>query len=368
MKQILIVVALGGFLIAGGCGKNKPPLVFQKQAEGPAEGSSLSSITAIKRSNDGRVLVTVVDNTRLRFWEAATGKSLRDLESRDTEWLFAPAFSSDATAFASADSETSAIRKQYGRLQFWNPDTGERIGVVEGINWPNCVKFNSSGTLVAVGAINDLYLVDVGTRTVTGKVQNAHTNGAIMALDLSAGGELLATAGRDGLVKLWQMPDLKPVRSFSIGQTVRGKRAVDGPHTVVANSVAFSHDHTLLAAGTEEGSVYFWEVETGKEGRKYLADKPLPDRSFPEGLKNALTFTADDNWVLTTTPNGQGIRMLNALEQKEYQTEITTGTGARIVAMDGSTSDGSVAIAYRDYHPGAPIARFAIWSPVSAPN
>jgi len=370
MKRISLAIALLAIIAVAYWAfyPSKPSIIFKMQSQGPAEGSSLSNISAITRSRDGRVLVTVIDNKKLRLWEAATGQPLREIESTEKEWLYSPAFLPDASAYAAVDS-VSASDHQDGNVVFWNPDSGERTVTIENFNWPHAMKFNARGTLAAVGGISDLYLVDVGTHEITAKVEKAHRNGPIQALDFNASGDLLATSGRDGLVKLWHVPDLKLVRSFSVAQTVRPQRSTDGPVTVAANAVVFSHDQTLLAASTEEASVYFWEVDTGKELQKYLGDEPGPDQSFPSGIENSLIFTTDDKWLLTTDPGGRALRFLNPRKHRDYPTAISTGSDARIDAMDGSASDGSVAIAYREYHPGVPgppVAKFAIWSPVPA--
>jgi WD40 repeat protein len=297
MKRIFLAIALLAITIAVAYWvfyPSKPSITFQILSQGPAEGSSLSNISAITRSRDGRVLGSVTDNKKLRLWEAATGQPLREMESTEKEWIYSPAFLPDASACAAVDS-VSAPGRQYGEVVFWNPDSGERTATIEDFNWPHSMKFNAGGTLAAVGGTSDLYLVDVGTHEIAAKVEKAHSNGPIQALDFNGSGDLLATSGRDGLVKLWHVPDLKLVRSFSVAQTVRPRRSIDGPVTVAATAVLFSHDQTLLAASTEEASIYFWEVETGRELQKYLGDKLRPDQSFPSGVENSLIFTTDDS-------------------------------------------------------------------------
>jgi len=340
-----------------------PPMTFAVRSHGP-EGANLKAVSSITRSPDGSVVLTVSDNKKLQLWDSSTGTSLREIESAGNEWLSSPSFAPDGSSFAAVDS-VSEFRQQVGKVVFWNAQTGERVATIENIDWPHTVKINASGTWAAVGGNPDLYLLDIATHQVIATAAKAHTNGPAQAIDFSPSGDLLATAGRDGLVKLWHLPDLRPVRSFSVAETVRPRRPSEGPVTVAAISVAFSHDGATLAAATTEDSVYFWDVQTGKEMEKYLASEPLPDHSFPSGLANALAFTADDEWVLTTDPAGTALCLLSPRSHKEYSTAISTGSDARIVAMDSSASDGSVAIAYREYHPGVsgpPSSKFSIWS------
>src|SRR5690349_20121188 len=152
------------------------------------------------------MLATANDNKTVAIWDAATGTNLRALESSRTEWIFAPAFSPDGSLLATASYSQGDNTR--GNLLLWNPTTGERLGSVDNLSWPKCVSFNPAGTLVAVGGAPALYLVDPWTREITHQVHSAHENGPIQAVEFSPSGDLLATAGRDGTVKLWRVPEL----------------------------------------------------------------------------------------------------------------------------------------------------------------
>jgi len=135
----------------------RPPAVA-KQAEGPAGEPELTWITALAQSHDGHVLATVNDNKTVALWDAATGTNLHALESGPNEWVFAPAFSPDDSLLVTAES--SGGSDTHGSLLLWNPSTGERLGSVENLPWPNSVSFNPAGNLIAVGGTPTLYLVD----------------------------------------------------------------------------------------------------------------------------------------------------------------------------------------------------------------
>ena len=80
---------------------------------------------------------------------------------------------------------------------------------------------------------------------------SAH-RGAVRGKTLSADGTLLATAGFDGVARLWE---------FSTGEL---RREFTGSSDTLW-SVALSPDGRRLAAGTGEATVILWDTATGLE-------------------------------------------------------------------------------------------------------
>ncbi len=75
-------------------------------------------------------------------------------------------------------------------------------------------------------------------------------SGSVMSVAFSADGKTLASASRDGTVKLWDV------------STAKVRRTLTG-HDADVYSVAFSPDGTVLASGSGDKTVRLWDVRTG---------------------------------------------------------------------------------------------------------
>lgn len=82
-----------------------------------------------------------------------------------------------------------------------------------------------------------------------GKVFTGHTE-AVLAAAVSPDGRIIASGGRDNVIRLW---DIQEERS----------RAVWSGHSNWVLSLSFSHDGTRLASGSQDGTIRIWDVATG---------------------------------------------------------------------------------------------------------
>jgi WD40 repeat protein len=363
VKSKILAVGLVGVLAVGGYfalhAGHASPAAFEKQAEGPMGPPELTNIDGLARSRDGHILATVSDNKSIALWDVASGKNLLVLQNGDNEWIFAPAFSPDGSLLATASNTQGD-----GHLLLWNPATGERLASVDNLSFPGCVSFNPAGTLIAVGGFT-LYLVDPSTKEIVRQIVRPHQNGGTAPVVFSPGGDLLATGGRDGTVKLWKLPDLTLVRTFTLsypGSNVPTSEG--GPASPIVSSLAFAHDAPRLAAATLEGSVFVWDIGRGKEIVHYDYSTASADLDLVK-MRNWVSFTSDDKWLVTTNQAGNGITLLGARSKKEVGDLVTLSKRAEMGNLDFSSTDGSVAFAYQVFHPGEPgppSGKFEIWS------
>jgi len=363
VKSLLIALGLVGILGIIGYftlrGSHASPANFEKQSEGPMGPPELTNIEGLARSRDGHVLATVSQNV-VSLWDTTSGRNLLVLQNATNEAIYAPAFSPDGSLLATARNIHGD-----GSLLLWNTATGERLASVDNLAFPGCVSFNPAGTLIAVGGLPTLYLVDPSTKQIERQIDRPHQNGGSQAVVFSPSGDLLATGGRDGTVKLWQLSDLSLMRTFSVSDPQPHVSASEGPPArAIVSSLAFAHDAPRLVAATQGGSVFVWDHESGKEIVHYDYSAVRADTDILK-WRNWASFTSDDKWLVTTNQRGDGITLLGAKSKKEVDDLLTLRKHTEMGNLDFSPADSTVAFAYRVFHPGEPgppSAKFEIWS------
>jgi WD40 repeat protein/tRNA A-37 threonylcarbamoyl transferase component Bud32 len=101
----------------------------------------------------------------------------------------------------------------------------------------------------------------------------AHNRETVLALDPA--GKILASAGEDGMMRLWNVTDGKELRGWQ-------------GHTGQVLSLAFSPDGKTLASGGFDHAVKWWERETGR-------------------LQGSVEFEATSPWPLCFAADGKSL-------------------------------------------------------------
>jgi len=101
---------------------------------------------------------------------------------------------------------------------------------------------------------------------------------ATQAACLSPDGDVLATSGADGAVRLWDL------HSRSRVATLRTPMHFRTGHDALALCVAFSPDGSLMASGHVDGSVHLWDRPSGEE---------VPVRLRHDALVGTVAFSPD---------------------------------------------------------------------------
>ena len=118
----------------------------------------------------------------------------------------------------------------------------------------------------------------------------------ILSIAYSPNGHLLATAGTDQTIRLWD-PE--------IGRDLKILRG----HLGAVHALAFSPNGTLLASGSADTSIRIWDIASGQEVRAVTSNF---------GAVRAVTFSADGK-TLATGGNDSSLRFWDSASGKELR-------------------------------------------------
>ena len=175
-------------------------------------------------------------------------------------------------------------------------------------NTVNAVTFSSDGRLLAsVGKDGAAKVWDVGAQR---ELRTLKRSDELDAVAFSPGDSTLATGGRDGAVVLWRLSN------------GREARVLNG-HTRRVNAVAFSPDGRTLASGSDDRTIRLWSLSSSADPRILSAHR---------GGVTALAFSPDGR-TLASASADKTIRLWDA------------GTGRELGTLTGHT-DGVSSLAF----------------------
>jgi dipeptidyl aminopeptidase/acylaminoacyl peptidase len=227
----------------------------------------------------------------VRKWSTDDGKEVGRFEGH-TDCVLGLALSSDGKQLATAGDDKT--------VRIWDVKTGEESARLDHPARVDCVAFAPDKPALASGCSDHfIRLWNTKTRSVDRKLDHER---CISYLCFSADGALLASIGRGRLV-VWQT---------ATGRQVHDLKPCSG------ETVAFSPDGAVLAAGGSNDAVYLWDVASGQRNAVFAGHAGYVESiRFSRDGKTLVTTGADDSvrlWDVAAARNEKAIRELPARE------------------------------------------------------
>jgi len=202
-----------------------------------------SDVCSVDFSSDGTVLASGGKDGLVYLWDVRSAKILHTLSSN---------LESARNVLFTPDGKSLAAKDWQGRIDLWDVASGNLARSLEANVG---MAISPDGRTVASGIEGIIYLRDINTdailqtfewQTNTLEWQTAD----VVSLDFSPDGKTLASGGKYGPIRLWDVESGELLRTFE-------------GHQNSVHFLAFSPDGSKLASASEDGTLRVWDLDSG---------------------------------------------------------------------------------------------------------
>jgi WD40 repeat protein/DNA-binding SARP family transcriptional activator len=239
----------------------------------------LDAATAVAVSPDGSLYATSPKPDRVTIWRSRDEAVLGQLDGPSGS-VNSLAFSHDGRFLAAVGAGPSIVvwNVRQRRLVHVLRQSGSAFSP-KSLGWAFAVAFAPNDRLVASAGNQGLQVFALPTGHF---IASATVGSSLSDLAFSADGRLLAAAGQNGDILVWN------VRRRSQMQTITQQEPID--------SLRFAPHGTTIAVGDDSGTVNFWNAATGGQLPQTLGGQ--------NGLVLSVSFDPTGDRLMTTSTDG----------------------------------------------------------------
>jgi WD40 repeat protein len=243
-------------------------------------------------SPDGRLLAICRGDRTVRVWDFETRQLLHALTNH-TRAVLCVAFAPDSKTLATAGYDHT--------IRLWDPRTGRQTGALETRELVRTLAFSPRGGVLAYGGwirsadSQPVTLWDYETASLVATLP--HHAAPLSALTFSRDGGTLASGDSGGIVRLWDLQDIR---------STQNPPALSG-HLGPISSLVFSPDEINLVATSFGGTARIWHLP---------AMLDTGDLSSRQNLLASAAFSPDGN-TLALASRERGVQLFRAVPFEE---------------------------------------------------